>query len=188
MKFSILISGRGSNMTAILEAVRDGRLQGDVVGVLSNVPTAAGLETAKSFGVPTASVNHRDFASREAYEAVVRDVLLAWGSEFVVLAGYMRLIGPTLLAPYLGKMVNIHPSLLPDFKGFHAQRQALEAGVTEAGCTVHWVDDTLDGGDIIDQARVPVLPGDTEETLTARILDAEHRLYVDVLGRGFLDK
>jgi phosphoribosylglycinamide formyltransferase-1 len=185
MRFAILISGRGSNMAAILAAVADGRLQGECVGVLSNVPTAGGLEIAKQYGVPTAVVNHRDFMSREAYEMVVSQVLLSWGAEFVVLAGYMRLVGPTLLGPFLGKMVNIHPSLLPDFKGLHAQRQALAAGVSQSGCTVHWVDDTLDGGEIIDQAHVPVLPNDTEETLTARILEAEHRLYGDVLSRIF---
>jgi phosphoribosylglycinamide formyltransferase-1 len=181
MKLAILISGRGSNMSAIITAIHTGQLNATIVGVFSNIPTAPGLEIAKANHIPTATFKVSDFPTHIAYETAIVSLLHQWHPDWIVLAGYMRIVGPTLLTPYAGKILNIHPSLLPNFKGLHAQRQALNAGATETGCTVHLVDESLDGGPILNQTKVPILPTDTEDTLSKRILDQEHRLYVEVL-------
>ena len=175
----ILVSGRGSNMVALLEGVRSGQIPAEVGVVVSNKPSAPALEKARSFGVPTAVVPQKEFRGRdrEEHDRAVQAKLDEAGVEAVCLAGYMRILSPWLVERYRHRILNIHPSLLPAFPGLHAQRQALEHGVRVTGCTVHMVDAELDQGPIVVQAAVPVLPGDTEEGLSARILEQEHRIY-----------
>ena len=178
---AILISGRGSNMMAIVKAIQTGQCNANLKLIFSNNPEAAGLNFAQDKNIPYKSFKISDFKSKEAYEKQLCKDLKSVGVDYVILAGYMRLIGPDLLHEYKGKILNIHPSLLPKFKGLHAQKQALEAGETEAGCTVHFVDESLDGGPIISQSRVPVLKHDTEESLSNRILEKEHLLYPKII-------
>lgn len=189
MKLGILISGRGSNMMAIADACTAPGFPARVAVVVSNRAGAAGLRAAAERGLPTAVVAHADFHDRAAFEGRLLQVLRSHGAEAVCLAGFMRLIGPTLLQAYPRRVLNIHPSLLPAFPGLHAQRQALEHGVRIAGCTAHLVDEQLDAGPILLQAAVPVLDDDSEETLAARILEQEHRIYpeaVRLLAEGDL--
>jgi phosphoribosylglycinamide formyltransferase-1 len=182
MNVGILISGRGSNMVALADAVAEGRVPGARVRlVLSDKPGAAGLERARERGIETAVVERRG-RTREEHEREVVATLQACGVELVCLAGYMRLLSPCFLEAFRGRVLNIHPSLLPAFPGLDAQRQAVEHGVRVSGCTVHFVDETLDGGPIITQRAVPVLDSDTPETLAARILDEEHRAYPEALA------
>lgn len=169
----ILISGRGSNMQAIVEAGLPLR----VAAVISNVADAAGLDFARSRGIPTAVVNHRDYPSREEFDAELAATLDRYAPDLVVLAGFMRILGDGFVRRYEGRLINIHPSLLPAYPGLHTHRRALEEGVKVHGCTVHFVTPRLDHGPIMVQAAVPVLPGDTEETLAARVLRQEHRIY-----------
>lgn len=176
-----MISGRGSNMAALIQAVKTGRLDVEIVGVLSNKKEAKGLEIAQNAGLKTAHFDINHFDSKDAYEDAVVKQLQAWDTQWIALAGYMRIIGTPLLTAFRDRIVNIHPSLLPDFKGLNAQEQALKSGVKIAGCTVHLVDESLDGGPILKQASVPVLPDDTEATLSARILIEEHRIYTETL-------
>lgn len=176
-RLGILVSGRGSNMEAILRVAGEGGLGAVPALVLSDQPGAAALAKAEAAGVRTAVVRRGDFASQDAFEAALVAALRAAGVELVVLAGFMRLLGRTLLSAFPGRVLNIHPSLLPSFPGLHAQRQALEYGVKVSGCTVHFVDEEVDHGPIILQAAVAVEPGDTEEILARRILAEEHRLY-----------
>lgn len=173
----ILISGRGSNMQAILDAVRQGELEAQVGIVLSNVATAAGLSRAKEAGVPTTVIDHKKFSSREEFDRAVVDELRKHEVDVVCLAGFMRLLSSFFVRAFPGRIVNIHPSLLPSFPGLNAQRQALEHGVKVSGCTVHIVDEELDHGPILLQTAVPVREDDTEETLSSRILEEEHRAY-----------
>lgn len=174
----VLISGRGSNMTALIEAARDPDYPAEVRLVLSNNPDAAGLELARAAGIQVLAIDHRPFAGdREAHERAIHAALREHGIELVALAGYMRVLTPFLVNAWAGRMLNIHPSLLPLHPGLHTHRRALEAGDAEAGCTVHLVTEGVDQGPVLAQARAPVLPGDTEETLAARVLEAEHRLY-----------
>ncbi|MBI1172564.1 phosphoribosylglycinamide formyltransferase [bacterium] len=182
-RVAILISGGGSNMVAL---VRD--MTGDhpcrPVLVLSNRPDAGGLAKAAALGVPTAVVDHRPFGpNRAGFEAELARHLDAAGADLIAHAGFMRILTPGFVRRYQGRMLNIHPSLLPKYPGLHTHRRALEAGDAEAGCTVHEVTADLDAGPILGQARVPVLPGDTEETLAARVLVQEHRLYPAVMRR-----
>jgi phosphoribosylglycinamide formyltransferase-1 len=173
----VLISGRGSNLQALLDAQARGELGGGEIRIVfSNVEQAAGLERARRAGVPVACLPHRG-RPREAFDAEVAAALDAHGVEIVCLAGYMRLLSAWFVARYAGRILNVHPALLPAFKGLHAQRQALEAGVKLSGATVHLVDEELDGGPILLQEAVEVRASDTEETLSARILEAEHRIY-----------
>lgn len=174
---AILISGRGSNMVSLVTAAREGRLCADVRVVLSNRPDAAGLARAAEMGIPTAVLDHRTFSTREAFDAALAAELERRGVRFVALAGFMRVLTPVFLRRFAGRVLNIHPALLPSFPGVHAQRQALEYGVRVTGCTVHFVDEGVDTGPIVAQATVPVRDDDTEETLAARILEVEHRLY-----------
>ncbi|OFZ86392.1 MAG: phosphoribosylglycinamide formyltransferase [Betaproteobacteria bacterium RBG_16_64_18] len=169
----ILISGRGSNMQAIVEAGLPVR----VAAVISNVADAAGLDFARSRGIPTAVVNHRDYPSREEFDAELAATLDRYAPDLVVLAGFMRILSDGFVRRYEGRLINIHPSLLPAYPGLHTHRRALEEGVKVHGCTVHFVTPRLDHGPIMVQAAVPVLPGDTEETLAARVLRQEHRIY-----------
>ena len=173
----ILISGRGSNMLAILGA----RPALDVAAVISNEPRAAGLELARRRGVATRIVDHRGHADRSAFDAALAREIDAFAPRLIVLAGFMRILTDAFVDRYGGRLINIHPSLLPAFPGLHTHRQALAAGVRIHGCTVHFVTPELDGGPIIAQAAVPVAPDDTEETLAARVLAQEHRIYPEVV-------
>jgi len=181
-RVAILISGRGSNMRALLEAARDPEFPAEIVLVLSNRPDAAGLDLARANGVPAVAIDHRAFGrDRAAHEAAIQQVLLEHRVEIVCLAGYMRLLTPFLVQAWAGRMLNIHPSLLPEFPGVDTHARALAAGVAEHGCTVHLVTEKMDAGPIIAQARVPVLPSDDEDTLSARVLAQEHALYPKAL-------
>ncbi|MGC3986005.1 MAG: phosphoribosylglycinamide formyltransferase [Pseudorhodoferax sp.] len=187
----ILISGGGSNMEAIVRAAQQrdwpGRLQARVAAVLSNRPDCAGLARARALGVPTAAVDHRAFAQaadpRAAFDAALADAIDAHAPDLVVLAGFMRILTPGFVRRYAGRLVNIHPSLLPAFPGLHTHRRAIEAGCRVAGATVHRVTEELDHGPILDQAVVPVLPGDDEAALSARVLAQEHRMYPRAIER-----
>jgi phosphoribosylglycinamide formyltransferase 1 len=176
-KLGVLVSGGGSNLQALLDACARSDFPAEVACVLSNVPTAFALERARQAGVPAVVVDHKAFASKADFERALLDALRAHGVEWVCLAGFMRLVSADFLAAFPGRVLNIHPALLPAFPGLHAQRQALERGVKIAGCTVHFVDAGMDTGPIIAQAAVPVLPDDDEKSLSARILAEEHRLY-----------
>jgi phosphoribosylglycinamide formyltransferase-1 len=178
----ILISGRGSNMQALLEA----RLPARVAAVISNNPGARGLATAKSHGIDTAVVDHRAFTDRSAFDAALAAEIDRRRPDLVVLAGFMRIFTAPFIERYRGRMMNIHPSLLPAFPGLHTHRQALAKGVRIHGCTVHFADVDVDSGPIIVQAAVPVLPDDTEERLAARVLAEEHRIYPQAV-RWFLE-
>jgi phosphoribosylglycinamide formyltransferase-1 len=181
VNLGVLASGSGTNLQAILDAVKDGRLRAKVAVVVSNVPTAKALERAKSAGVPTVALDHKAYASREAFDAAVVEELRARGVDCVVLAGFMRIVTHVLLDAFPDRVVNIHPALLPAFPGVHAQKQALDYGVRVSGCTVHLVDAGTDTGPILAQATVPVLEGDDEDALRDRILAKEHELLPAVL-------
>jgi phosphoribosylglycinamide formyltransferase-1 len=177
----VLISGRGSNLQALVDAIAEGRLDARLAVVLSNREDAAGLERARTAGIETVVLDHRPFASRDAFdEAIVRE-LLARNVRLVCLAGFMRLVGLPLLDAFPNAILNIHPSLLPAFPGTHAQQQALAHGAKVSGATVHLVTEQLDGGPIVVQACVPVRDDDTVESLSARILIEEHRLYPEAV-------
>jgi phosphoribosylglycinamide formyltransferase 1 len=178
----ILISGRGSNMDAILRA----RLPARVAAVISNDPKARGLELARAHNVETAVVNHRAYPERQAFDSALAAEIERHRPDLVVLAGFMRILTPGFVERYRGRIVNIHPSLLPAFAGLDTHRRALESGVRVHGCTVHFVNAAVDNGPIIAQAAVPVQPGDTEERLAARVLAEEHRIYPQVI-RWFCD-
>ena len=182
-RVAILISGRGSNMAALVEAAKAPDYPAEVVGVFSNKPDAPGLDFARQHGIPTASVSHRNYASREAFDAQIDKALTDWAADFVCLAGFMRIFSTQFAERWTGRMLNIHPSLLPKYKGLHPQQQALDANEHESGCTVHWVTAELDAGPTILQRKVRILPGDTAETLAARILVEEHRAYPEALAR-----
>jgi phosphoribosylglycinamide formyltransferase 1 len=178
----VLVSGSGTNLQAILDAIRQGTLEARVAVVVSNVPDAGAIERARTAGVETVVIDHRGFADRAAFDAAVVRVLRERGVELVVLAGFMRMLTPVLLDAFPMRVVNVHPALLPAFPGIRGQRQALDYGVRVAGCTVHFVDGGTDTGPIIAQAAVPVNDDDDEATLTARILEKEHELLPRVLG------
>lgn len=173
----ILISGRGSNMQAIL----DSRLPARIAAVISNNPDAKGLAAAAAHGIATATVDHRRFPERAAFDAALADTIDQHRPDLVVLAGFMRIFTDGFIGRYAGRLINIHPALLPAFTGLHTHRRALQAGVKIHGCTVHFVTAELDHGPIVIQAAVPVLPDDTEETLAARVLREEHRIYPQAL-------
>ncbi len=177
LKVAVLISGRGSNLQALLDACADPAYPARIVRVISNVAGAYGLERARAAGVDTLVIRHKDYDSREAFDAALDAGVRDSGADAVCLAGFMRLLTPGFTAAWQGRLLNIHPALLPSFKGLHTHRQALEAGVKLHGCTVHLVTPDLDGGPILAQAAVPVLPGDDEDSLAARVLEQEHRLY-----------
>ena len=180
---AVLISGRGSNMVALAEAASAPDYPAEIVLVLSNRPDAAGLATATARGIPALAIDHRAFGGdRAAHEAAVDAALRAHGVEIVCLAGYLRLLSPFLVSRWSGRMLNIHPSLLPAYKGLHTHERVLAAGEARHGCSVHLVSEDLDSGPILAQAEVPVLPGDTPESLSARVLAAEHALYPRALA------
>lgn len=181
LKLAILISGRGSNMQAIHRSIIAGRLDAEIVVVLSDQPKAPGLDYAREHQLPYKVIEKKPGEKRAEFDQRLMTAIDAQGADLVALAGYMRLLSPEFVRHYAGKLINIHPSLLPKFPGLHAQRQALEAGATESGCTVHFVDEGCDTGPIIAQRKVPVLPTDDEASLAARILAEEHRLYSECL-------
>ena len=173
----ILISGRGSNMEAIVRALETERWPARVAAVISNKPDAKGLEFAQAHGIPTAVVPNKDFPSREAFDCALQETIDGFAPDLVVLAGFMRILTAPFVAHYAGRLLNIHPSLLPLFPGLHTHRQALAAGVREHGATVHFVTAELDHGPTVLQARIEVAPGDTEESLALRLLEKEHVIY-----------
>jgi phosphoribosylglycinamide formyltransferase-1 len=173
----ILISGRGSNMRSIVEACEHERWPARVVAVISNRPHAAGLDFAAQYGIAPAVVDHKSFASRESFDKALGDAIDAQAPDLVLLAGFMRILGTELVRCHEGRMLNIHPSLLPAFPGLHTHRRAIEAGCKLAGATVHFVTPELDHGPIVLQAAVPVLPDDDEHALAARVLAKEHVIY-----------
>jgi phosphoribosylglycinamide formyltransferase-1 len=181
VRLAILLSGRGSNFAAIHQAVERGELAAEIVAVISNRPGAPGIERARAWGYPAQVIDHKSFPSRAAHEDAVRRVLDDAGPDFIAMAGYMRLLSPAFVGTYVNRIVNIHPSLLPAFPGVDAQAQAVAHGVKISGCTVHFVDEGLDAGPIIVQRAVEVRDDDTAESLSARILDQEHRAYVEAL-------
>ena len=183
-RIAVLLSGRGSNFEAIAEAVVKGEIaDAEIVAVISDVPEAAGLERARRRGLRAFAVDRGRFASRREYEAELLRILEEAKPDLICPAGYMRILSPEFVARFRGRILNIHPALLPKFRGLHAQRQALEAGETESGCTVHFVDEGTDTGAVILQRKVPVLAGDTEESLSERILVEEHRAYPEAIVR-----
>ena len=173
----ILISGRGSNMEALIAARDAGRLPVDIAAVISNRPDAPGLATAAAAGIATRVVDHKGFAGREAFDAALAECIDGFVPDLVVLAGFMRILSDGFVTHYAGRLINIHPSLLPSFPGLHTHRRALEEGVRIHGCTVHFVTPALDHGPVIIQAAVPVLDDDSEATLAARVLAQEHLIY-----------
>jgi len=186
----VLISGSGSNLQAIIDACAAGKIKARVACVISNKEDAYGLERARLAGIPALHLDHRAYTGRESYDQALVATLREFDVELVALAGFMRIITPVLLDAFPMSVMNIHPALLPSFPGLHAQRQALEYGAKVAGCTVHFVDCGTDTGPIILQAAVPVLEGDSEETLSARIQKEEHRVYPEAIRlftEGLLD-
>jgi len=180
-RVAILISGRGSNMMALVEAARGPEYPAQVVLVVSNRPNAPGMERARAVGLKALAIDHKAYATREAFDAAVEAALVADGIDIVAQAGFMRIQSEAFAGRWVGRQINIHPSLLPSFKGLHPQEQALDAGARITGCTVHFVTPELDSGPIIAQAAVPVHSGDTPEALADRILLAEHKLYPHAL-------
>ena len=193
----VLISGSGTNLQAIIDAIEEKRLDAVIKVVISSREDALGLARARQRHIPTAVLDHRKFPDREAYDRALAEILQSKGVELVILAGFMRLLSPLFVKTFSNRIMNIHPSLLPSFPGLHGQKQAADYGVRFAGCTVHFVNEECDQGPIIIQAVVPVFPDDTEESLSARILKQEHRIYpraiqlysegrLSVLGRKVL--
>ncbi len=176
-KIAVLISGRGSNMQSIIEAAKAEDYPAEIVLVASNKPDAPGLAIAEAAGIETEVIDHRDYDSREGFEQALDTLIRLYGARIVCLAGFMRILTPFFTEKWRDLLINIHPSLLPAFKGLHTHERALEAGVRIHGCTVHYVRPEMDDGPIIGQAAVPVLHGDTADTLAARVLEAEHQLY-----------
>ncbi|MDB4867532.1 MAG: purN [Cohnella sp.] len=192
VRIAVFASGSGSNLQALAEAVRDGRIPASIDLVVCDKPSAYVLERARAFGIDTYLFHPKEYSSREAYEEQILGELSKRGIDWIVMAGYMRLLTRVLVEPYYGRMINIHPALLPAFPGIHAVKQALDYGVRVTGATVHFVDGGTDTGPILAQQTVEVLPGDTEETLSARIQAAEHELLPRVVrwiseGRVKLD-
>lgn len=173
----VLISGNGSNLQAIIDQIRQGRLPISIAAVISDRPTAHGLSRADNAGIPTHVIDYRQFPERARFDAALMQQIDAYHPDLVVLAGFMRILTPICVQHYLGKMINIHPSLLPKYQGLHTHRRVLEAAETEHGASVHYVTPELDSGPVILQARVPVLPGDTPESLQQRVHLAEHQIY-----------
>jgi len=192
LRLAVLASGRGSNVQAVIDTVADGHLDAQIVGVFSDRPEALALTRARNAGIAALALSPKNFASRAEFDRALFTQVDACTPDIIVCAGYMRIIGADAVAPRYGRIINIHPSLLPHFKGLHTHEQALAAGVAEHGASVHYVSADLDGGPVIAQARVPVLAGDTPERLAARVLKREHQLLLAVLrwfaaGRIALD-
>jgi phosphoribosylglycinamide formyltransferase-1 len=181
VKTAILISGRGSNMQALIDAAADPEFPAEIVRVISNVPGTGGLDRAARAGIPTAAIDHRNFDGRAPFEDALQTDLITAGAELICLAGFMRLLTEDFVNRWNNRMLNIHPSLLPAYKGLQTHERVLEDGVRFTGCTVHFVRPAMDAGPIVVQAAVPVVPGDDADTLAARVLLAEHRCYPHAL-------
>ncbi len=181
-RVAILISGRGSNMSTLIEAAKAPDYPARIVGVFANKPDAPGLQVAATHGIATAWRWHKDYPSRTGFELAIADVLRLWRPDIIALAGFMRILTPEFTEKWKGRMINIHPSLLPLHKGLHTHEAAIAAGDKEHGCTVHFVSPGVDEGPTILQARVPVLAGDTPESLAERVLIEEHRIYPEALA------
>ena len=181
VKVAILISGRGSNMQALVKACEDVEFPAEIVLVLSNKIDAAGLEFAREKKIPTAVIDHKNFSTREEFDKKISEEIEKFGAEVICLAGFMRLLSSEFVEQWFGRLINIHPSLLPEFKGADAVGDAIKAGAQISGCTVHLVSEEMDSGLIIWQSSVPVLEGDSKETLAARILEEEHLIYPEAL-------
>jgi len=177
LKVAVLISGRGSNLQSLIDACSAPDYPAEIVMVLSNKPDAYGLERAADADIPAAALDHKLFKDKSEFEDAVHAALIESGADLICLAGFMRLLTADFVAKWAGRMINIHPSILPSFKGLHTHRQTLDGGVKIAGCTVHFVVPEMDAGPIIIQAAVPVLPDDDEDALAARVLEQEHRIY-----------
>ena len=182
-RVAVIISGRGSNLLALLQAAADPAFPAGIDLVISNRPQAAGLMFAKQFNIPAQVIDHTNFPDKALFEATLHDALITAHIEWICLAGFMRILSAPFIEKWRGRILNIHPSLLPAFPGLHVHEQALAAGVKFSGCTVHYVEAGVDTGKIIDQAVVPVLPHDTAESLAARVLEAEHMLYPAALAQ-----
>ena len=180
-RVAILISGRGSNMTALIQAAKAPDYPAEIVGVFSNRAAAPGLDIARAEGIATTSLAQSAFATRPAFDEALTEILEGWRTDIVCMAGFMRILSPQFATRWQGKAINIHPSLLPAYKGLDTHARAIADGVVEAGCTVHFVTPGLDEGPAILQARVPVHPGDTPDALAARVLIEEHKLYPEAL-------
>jgi phosphoribosylglycinamide formyltransferase-1 len=181
MNIAVLVSGRGSNLQAMIDSIENGYLKARISVVISDIENAYALLRAKKHGIEAVFVEPEKYSSKELYEKQVLAVLKKHNAELILLAGYMKILGKTLLSAYKDRILNIHPALLPAFPGLHAQKQAFEYGVKVAGCTVHFVDETLDGGAIILQRCVEVKEDDTDETLADRILEQEHKIYPEAV-------
>ncbi len=177
MNIVVLISGSGSNLQAIIDHCENGNIPGSIVGVISNRPEVKGLERAKQHGIPTVTLDHKGFSDREAFDQALAKRIDTFKPDLVILAGFMRILTPQFVEHYLGKMLNIHPSLLPKYPGLNTHKRALEAGDKEHGVTVHFVTPELDGGPTVIQAKVAVIEGDTEESLAQKVLEQEHIIY-----------
>lgn len=182
-RVAVLISGSGSNLQALIDAAKQPSYPAQIVLVISNNSEAYGLLRAQRAGIATRVISHKDYTSRETFDDAMHAALVQAGVKIVCLAGFMRLLTPDFVNKWQGRMLNIHPSLLPAFKGLHTHARAIAEGAKVAGCTVHFVTPELDGGPIIAQAEVPVLAGDTAETLAARVLEQEHKIYPQTLAR-----
>lgn len=182
INIGVLISGRGSNLQSIIDSIENNSINASINVVISNKADAYGLERAKNHNIKTSVITKKDFPDKDDYDNKLIEVLKDNNVELVVLAGFMRIISPKVVQTFPLSIINIHPSLLPDFPGLDVHQRALDAGVTESGCTVHFVDEGVDSGPIILQAKVPVLEGDTEETLSKRILVEEHKIYPKAVG------
>jgi phosphoribosylglycinamide formyltransferase-1 len=177
IRLVVLISGRGSNLQAILDGARHGELPVEICAVISNRPAAYGLERARQAGVSALTLDHKTFPDRASFEAALRELIDTYNPDLVVLAGFMRVLNAAFVEHYRGRMLNIHPSLLPKFRGLHTHERAIAAGEREHGASIHFVTPELDSGPVIVQAKVPVFPEDDPDTLAARVLEQEHRLY-----------
>ena len=182
-RVGILISGRGSNMRAIVEAARNPDYPCEVICVVSNRPDAGGLEYARDQMIAAEAIDHKNYKTREEFDSVLNQYLQSQNLDIIACAGFMRIMTPVLIKPWEGRMINIHPSLLPLYRGLHTHERAIAAGDKEHGCTVHFVTTELDDGPIIAQARVPILSGDTADILSARVLVEEHNLYPAALAK-----
>ena len=180
-KIGVLCSGRGSNLASIIDAIERGEIRAEIAVVIADKADAYALERARVKGIPAVAVVYRDYAERADFERALLTELHAHGVTLVVLAGFMRILSPVFVHAYTGRILNIHPALLPSFPGAHAHRDVLAYGVKVSGCTVHFVDEGMDSGPIILQASVPVQEGDTEETLAARVLAQEHRIFPEAI-------
>ncbi|KEY60307.1 phosphoribosylglycinamide formyltransferase [Serratia sp. DD3] len=176
-KIVVLISGQGSNLQALIDACQQGRITANIVAVISNVPQAYGLQRAKEAGIATDVLEAKNFVDREAFDSALQQTIDQYQPDLIVLAGYMRILSNPLVQHYAGRMLNIHPSLLPKYPGLHTHRQAIDNGDSEHGTSVHFVTEQLDGGPVILQAKVPIFPGDEEDEVIERVQAQEHTLY-----------